>query len=175
MIETLVLSAFEYIIFHTTDCRIIGVLDMSHDEIDPFIDDYIEKARSVLPEGFKTDDFLEDLRSRIIDSLDAKMKEKPTENLKVLLFEVFEEMGPPEKIKEQSNEQEISPSSAEGKTRTPELTLAIRGIVSGAVVVIAATIMYYTAGWDFSASLVLFSVLAIVEWFYHVWEMRKHS
>ena len=53
---------------------------MSHDELGPFIEDFIEKARSNLPEGFETDDFIEELRIRIQDSLNAKIQEKPTEN-----------------------------------------------------------------------------------------------
>lgn len=148
---------------------------MSRTELNPFIDEYIEKARKALSEGFDTDDFLDELRTQIVESLDSKIQEKPTENPKILLFEVFEELGPPEKVKEKSQEPEIPPSSTETSGRSPEHSLAIRGIVSSVVVVIAATIMFYSSGWDFTASLVLFSILAVVEWVYHVWVMKKHS
>lgn len=147
---------------------------MTHDELEPFIEKYIEDARSVLPEGFETEDFLENLRNQIITLLDSKIRDRPDEEPKILLYEVFEELGPPENVKQKSKEPQVAYPTNENK-RSPELTLAIRGIVSGAVVVIAAAIMYYTANWDFYATLVLLSIIVTIEWFYKVWEMKKHS
>ena len=147
---------------------------MRYDELEPFIEEYIEKARNVLPEGFETEDFLEDLKTRIIDLLDTKILDKPTEDPKLLLYEVFEELGSPENMKEKIHEPQIDHPTKENK-RSPEFTLAIRGIVSGGVVIIVATIMYYTANWDFFTTLVLLSIIVVIEWVIKAWEMKKHS
>lgn len=146
---------------------------MSYDELEPFIEKYIQEARNVLPEGFETEDILEDLRKQIITMLDAKIHDTPDVEPKLLLYEVFEELGPPEKIEEKALEPQITFPTSETK-RSPKLTLAIRGVVSGVVVVIAAAIMYYTANWDFLTTLLLLSVFVIIEWVFKAWEMQKH-
>jgi hypothetical protein len=147
---------------------------MSHNELKPFIDEYIKKVEKVLPEGFETDDFLDTLRKKIIDLLDEKILQNPLRDSKELLFEVFEELGSPEKVKDKFVELQITNSTNETKQSLGPI-LAIRGAVAGAVVIIAATIMYYTANWDFFGTLTLFSVIVIIEWIYKVWEMKKHS
>ena len=147
---------------------------MSHDELKPFIDEYIEKVRKILPEGFETDDFLDTLRVQIIDLLNEKILQNPMKDSKELLFNVFEELGPLEKFKEKFIEPKVAKRNNEMK-RSLESMLVIRGAVAGAVVIIAATIMYYTANWDFFGTLTLFSVIVIIEWIYKVWEMKKHS
>jgi hypothetical protein len=147
---------------------------MVNNELEPIITDYIEKTRSVLPDGFETDDFLDELKVHIVDLLKKKIHDRPTENPRVLLLEVFEELGPPESVRESFREPVHVPPSIKGNGRSPELTLAIRAAVSAIVVLIAAIILYYIAEWDFLATVMLLSVIVVAEWIFKAWEVRKH-
>jgi hypothetical protein len=145
---------------------------MSHDDLEPFIEEYIEKTRNALPEGFDTEDFLENLRMHITDLLREKKQKRPAEDSKVLLEEVFDELGSPEKAKEKVLTLQVD-YPPQSEKRSPEFILAVRGVVSGAVVIIASIIMHYTVNWDFLTTLILLSIIVVIEWIPKAWKMRK--
>jgi uncharacterized membrane protein len=136
------------------------------DEVESIIEDHIKKTARLLPDGFETDDLLEDLRSHIQESYFEKVSTRPEEDPKQLIKEVLEELGTPEDIseqfgKEQVEEQETNDSMDKWIYYTMRLMAAILVVVIASW--IASTV---TEGLvDFNFAVIMLLVFAVLEWY----------
>ena len=85
---------------------------MKADEIERIIEDYIKKIARLLPDGFETDDLLDDLRSHISEAFSDKVMSRPSEDPFHLIREVLDDLGTPEEIADQYGKEQIEESDS---------------------------------------------------------------
>ncbi len=139
---------------------------MSTDEINRIINDYIKNTARLLPDGFETEDLLEDLRIHIHESLSDKIRERPRDDPKHLIREVLDNLGSPEEIAIQySHEQIQEPNS---KDPTSKWTKYIMRITATVLVVVLTSWLasIVTEGVvNFNVAVITLLFFAVLEWF----------
>ncbi|MHA1903825.1 MAG: HAAS signaling domain-containing protein [Candidatus Thorarchaeota archaeon] len=149
---------------------------MSKEEAEKIIEDYINKTRRVLPSSFETEDLLDDLRTHILDSLQDKIAQSPSEEIVVLVREVLDHLGAPEEIAKEYTEVGVADSedSDNGKQWSRKLLRLVAAII---ISVIAAVIVsYVTEGAiDFLTALITLVLFAIAEWFLRAWQIDEST
>ena len=137
---------------------------MSDKQIDRDIESYMKRIAKLLPDGFETEDLLEDLRAHIYESFNEKVQKEPTEDKHRLIMEVLQVLGTPEEIaeeygKEKLVEEETSPSD-KWIYYTMRLTVAILVIVLASWIVSVIT----EGTIDFALAVVVLLAFAVLEW-----------
>ncbi|MHA2024535.1 MAG: hypothetical protein ACW98U_01445 [Candidatus Thorarchaeota archaeon] len=137
-----------------------------NDDVKNIIEAHIKKTGSLLPDGFETEDLLEDLRAHIHQSYSDKLAKKPGEDPKLLIREVLDELGTPEEISEQYGKEQIEESD-EGSTTDKWIRFSMRVTAIILVVVLASWVAStLTEGVvDFNLAVVTLLALAILEWY----------
>jgi uncharacterized membrane protein len=138
---------------------------MSSDEINRVIEDHMKKIAKLLPDGFETEDLLEDLRNHIYESYNDKVQLNPDEDKQLLIREVLEALGTPEEIAEEYGEVEVE---EEEKRSTAEkwTYYAMRLTLVVLVVVLAswAASVITEGAVDFIFAVVVLLAFAVLEW-----------
>ena len=137
---------------------------MSREQIDRDVENYIRKIAKLLPDGFETEDLLEDLRAHIYESFNEKAQKEPNENKQRLITEVIEDLGTPEEIAEEYGKEKLVEEERSSKDRwiyyTMRLTIAILVVVLASWV---ASVMSEGAI-DFTLAVVVLLAFAVLEW-----------
>ena len=134
------------------------------DEVEKIIQDHIKRTGSLLPDGFETEDLLEDLRAHIDQSYSDKLSQKPDEDPKLLIREVLDALGTPEEIADQYGKEQIE--EEEEKDATDKwIRYAMRMTAVILVVVIASWVAsILTEGVvDFNLAVITLLALAVLE------------
>ena len=137
---------------------------MSEQEIEKKINEYIKRTSRLLPDGFETEDLLEDLKSHIHESLAEKRTAKPSVDPLVLLGDVLEEIGSPEDIAE---EYRSDPIDKEEEPRDSDrLIRYVMRLVAAIVVAVLAAWVVSTATElvDFATAVIVLVAFAFIEW-----------
>ncbi|MHA1948589.1 MAG: HAAS signaling domain-containing protein [Candidatus Thorarchaeota archaeon] len=136
------------------------------DEVERIIDDHIRKTARLLPEGFETDDLLEDLRSHIQESYSVKLAQRPGDEPKHLIREVLEELGTPEEIADQYGKEQVEePDSKSLADKWIYYTMRLMAAILVVVLAswVASTI---TEGLvDFNFAVIMLLAFAVLEWY----------
>ncbi|MHA2372047.1 MAG: HAAS signaling domain-containing protein [Candidatus Thorarchaeota archaeon] len=149
---------------------------MSKEEAEKLIEDYINTTRRVLPSSFETEDLLDDLRTHILDSLQDKIAQRPSEEILVLVREVLEHLGAPEEIAKEYTMVGVADSedSDDGRQWSRKLLRLAAAIIIS--VIAAAIVSYVTEGAiDFLTASVTLVLFAIAEWFLRAWHIDESS
>ncbi|MHA2161800.1 MAG: HAAS signaling domain-containing protein, partial [Candidatus Thorarchaeota archaeon] len=119
---------------------------MSKEEAEKLIEDYINTTRRVLPSSFETEDLLDDLRTHILDALQDKIAQRPSEEILVLVREVLEHLGTPEEIAKEYTMVGVADSedSDDGRQWSRKLLRLAAAIIIS--VIAAAIVSYVTEG-----------------------------
>ena len=138
---------------------------MMNDDVDRVISEYMKKIAKLLPDGFETEDLLEDLRAHIDESFNEKVRRNPDGNKKILIFEVLEELGSPEEIADQygmehEDDEEMKSTADLWIYYTMRLTLAVLVVVLASWV--ASIVTEGTV--DFMLAVVVLLFFAVLEW-----------
>ncbi len=138
---------------------------MSSSEVDHEIENHMKKIKKLLPDGFETDDLIEDLRSHIYEAYNEKVQNNPDDDKLSLIKEVLEALGTPEEIAEeygkvQVEEEEKRDSSDKWIYSTMRLMLAILVVVLASWVVSIAT----EGRVDFMYAVVVLLFFVLLEW-----------
>ncbi|MGY5863050.1 MAG: hypothetical protein RTV41_00455 [Candidatus Thorarchaeota archaeon] len=136
------------------------------DDVEKIIADHIKKTGSLLPDGFETEDLLEDLRVHIHQSYSDKLSRRPGEDPKLLIREVLDELGTPEDIAEQYGKEQIEePDERDSTDKWIQYAMRLTAIIL--VVVLASWIAStLTEGVvDFNLAVVTLLALAVLEWY----------
>lgn len=138
---------------------------MMNDDVDRVISEYMKKIAKLLPDGFETEDLLEDLRAHIDESFIEKVRRNPDGNKKILISEVLEELGSPEEIADQYG---MEHEDDEEKKSTADLWIyyTMRLTLAVLVVVLASWVAsIVTEGTvDFMLAVVVLLFFAVLEW-----------
>ena len=136
-----------------------------NDDVDRVISEYMKKIAKLLPDGFETEDLLEDLRAHIDESFIEKVRRNPDGNKKILISEVLEELGSPEEIADQYG---MEHEDDEEKKSTADLWIyyTMRLTLAVLVVVLASWVAsIVTEGTvDFMLAVVVLLFFAVLEW-----------
>lgn len=138
---------------------------MSNDEVNRIIEEHLRKIAKLLPDGFETDDLLEDLRSHIDESYNDKVQNNPDGDKLELIREVLDALGTPEEITEEYGVAEAEEDEKESRSErwiyyTMRLTLVVLVIV---VASWAASVITEGAV-DFVFAVVVLLAFAVLEW-----------
>jgi len=138
---------------------------MSDDEINRLIENYMKKIAKLLPDGFETEDLLDDLKSHIYESYNEKVQKNPNDDKMHLLTGVLEDLGTPEEIaeeygKEQIEEEERKSIADRWIYYTMRLMLAILVVVLASWIVSVVT----EGVVDFMLAVVVLMAFAVIEW-----------
>ncbi|TFG34947.1 hypothetical protein EU527_01165 [Candidatus Thorarchaeota archaeon] len=139
---------------------------MNEENTTRIIEDYIKKIARLLPDNFETEDLLEDLKAHINEGLENKIKNRPSESKRDLLYEVLDDLGTPEEIVEEYGIEQIQePVSAKRGNRFEYYV--VRLLAAFVVAVLAAWIVsIITEGAvDFYFAVVVLLAFAVIEWF----------
>jgi uncharacterized membrane protein len=139
---------------------------MSDDEIGSIIDDHIKKTSRLLPDGFETENLLDDLRSHIRESFSDKVQKRPSEDPIRLIKEVLDDLGTPEEIARQYGIEQIEePDNRNYADKWIYYTMRL--VVAILVVVLASWIAStVTEGLvDFNFAVIMLLVFAVLEWY----------
>lgn len=146
---------------------------MENEKIRTRVNDYIRRARTVLPDTFETEDLLEDVSAHIYESLQHKMEERPEADTDILLDEVFHEIGEPEDIAEAFGQQRIGEGQTEEEHRDWKASAEI--LIKIVVVVIAAWVVNQITGGtvDFLLAVGVLLVFVVLEWVIRDWQVQR--
>jgi uncharacterized membrane protein len=136
------------------------------DEVESIIEDYIKKTARLLPDGFETDDLLEDLRSHIQESYSDKHARSPEDDPKILIREVLDALGTPEEIAEQYGKEQIGEPDA--KDLADKWIYYTMRLMAAILVVILASWVASTVTEglvDFNFAVVMLLAFAVLEWY----------
>ena len=139
---------------------------MKEDEIDRIVEDHIKKTARLLPDGFETDDLLDDLRSHINEASSDKVMSRPSEDPLHLIREVLDDLGTPEEIADQYSKEQIEESdSINSADRWIQNTMRLMAAIL--VVVLASWFAsIVTEGLvDFNVAVVVLLFLTVLEWY----------
>lgn len=138
---------------------------MSNDEINRVIENHIKKIAKLLPDGFETEDLLEDLKSHIYESYNEKVRKHPDDDKMRLITRVLDDLGTPEEIaeeygKEQVEEEEKKSTADRWIYYTMRLMLAVLVVVLASWVASVVT----EGAVDFMLAVVVLLAFAVLEW-----------
>ncbi|MFW9769513.1 MAG: hypothetical protein ACFFF9_03140 [Candidatus Thorarchaeota archaeon] len=136
------------------------------DEVDKIIRGYIKKTGSLLPDGFETEDLLEDLKTHIEQSYSDKLSKRLGEDPKLLIREVLDELGTPEEIAEEYGKEQMQEPDEKKKT-DKWVRYAMRLTATILVVVLASwAASTLTEGViDFNLAVITLLALAVLEFY----------
>ncbi len=144
---------------------------MENENVRRRVDDYIRRARTVLPDTFETEDLLEDVSAHIYESFQHKMEEKPEADTDLLLDEVFHEIGEPEDIAEAFGQERIDETEEEYWNWKALAEILVKIVV---VVIAAWAVSQITSGAvDFLLAVGVLLVFVILEWFIRDWQVQR--
>lgn len=139
---------------------------MSHDEIERKIEDHLKRTSRLLPDGFETEDLLDELRIHINESYSEKVQKRPTEEPVVLIQEVLDDLGTPEEIAKQYSVEQLQESDSE-ESEDKWIRYTMRLVATVLVVVItswiAATLTEGVV--NFNVAVVMLLFLSLLEWY----------
>ncbi|NHI88687.1 MAG: hypothetical protein EAX87_04130 [Candidatus Thorarchaeota archaeon] len=137
---------------------------MSDKQIDRDIENYMKRIAKLLPDGFETEDLLEDLRAHIYESFNAKVQKEPTEDKHRLIMEVLQALGTPEEIAEEYGKEKLAEEETSPTDRwiyyTMRLTVAILVIVLASWIVSVIS----EGAINFALAVVVLLAFALLEW-----------
>ena len=137
---------------------------MSNEQIDRDIENYMKRIAKLLPDGFETEDLLEDLRAHIYESFNEKVQKEPAEDKHRLIMEVLQALGTPEEIAEEYGKEKLVEEETSSTDRwtyyTMRLTLAVLVIVLASWIVSVIS----EGAIDFTLSVVVLLAFAVLEW-----------
>lgn len=138
---------------------------MTEDQIKRRIDAFIKKTNRLLPDGFETEDLLEDLQTHIHDSLADKRDAKPDLDPITLLEEVFAAIGTPEDIAEEYKSEQILDEKKPGQI-DKWIRYVMRLTAAILVAILAAWIASIVAPGtiDFGSAVIILIAFAFIEW-----------
>jgi uncharacterized membrane protein len=134
------------------------------DEVEKIIKNHIKRTGSLLPDGFETEDLLEDLRLHIEQSYSDKISNRGGEDPILLIREVLDELGTPEEIADQYGKEQLVKSDEEEDTdKWIRYTMRLMAVVL--VVVLASWVAStLTEGVvDFNLAVITLLALAVLE------------
>lgn len=138
---------------------------MSNDEVNRVIEDYMKKIAKLLPDGFETDDLLEDLRSHIYESYNDKVQTNPDEDKLDMIREVLEDLGTPEEIAEEYGKVEVEDEEKESKSeRWIYYTMRLMLVVLVVIVASWVASVLTEGAIDFVFAVVVLLAFAVLEW-----------
>ena len=136
---------------------------MSND-VEKIIRDYIKKTGNLLPDGFETEDLLEDLRAHIDQSYSDKLARRSGEDPKLLIREVLDELGTPEEIAEEYGKEQMQ--ERDEKDTTDKWTRYAMRLTAVVLVVVLASWVASTLTEgvvDFNLAVITLLALAVLE------------
>ena len=138
---------------------------MSNDDVGRIIEEHLRKIAKLLPDGFETEDLLEDLRSHIEESYNDKVQNNPDGNRLELISEVLDALGTPEEIAEEYGMVEAEEEEKESRSDrwiyyAMRLTLVILVVVVASWVASVIT----DGAVDFVFAVVVLLAFAVLEW-----------
>lgn len=137
---------------------------MSDEQIDRDIESYMKRIAKLLPDGFETEDLLDDLRAHIYESFNEKVRKEPTEDKHRLIMEVLRELGTPEEIAEEYGKEKLVEEETSSTNRwiyyTMRMTLAVLVVVLASWVASVIT----DGAIDFTLAVVVLLAFAVLEW-----------
>lgn len=137
---------------------------MSKEQIDRDIENYMKRIAKLLPDGFETEDLLEDLRAHIYESFNEKAQKDPTGNKHRLIMEVLQEFGTPEEIAEEYGKEKLAQEETSSTNKwiyyAMRLTLAVLVVVLASWVASVIT----EGAIDFTLAVVVLLAFAVLEW-----------
>jgi uncharacterized membrane protein len=137
-----------------------------NEDVEKIIRHHIKKTGSLLPDGFETEDLLEDLRAHIEQSYSDKLSRRPEEDPTSLILEVLDELGTPEEIAEEYGKEQLQ--ETEEKEPTDKwVRYAMRLTATILVVVLASwAASTLTEGVvDFNLAVITLLALAVLEFY----------
>lgn len=138
---------------------------MSNSNVEQAIDNYLKKIAKLLPDGFETEDLLDDLRSHINESYAEKVQKNPNQDNLHLIIEVLESLGTPEEIAEEYGREQVE--EEEGKSASDRWIYYIMRLTLAIVVVVLASwiVSIVTEGAvDFFFAVTVLLAFAVIEW-----------
>ncbi len=144
---------------------------MINSEVEKIIEKYLKDLRGQLPDGFETDDLIEDLRAHMIESFEEKRNKYPQYKEQTIIQMVLDELGEPEEIAREYG-QEVIDSEYSEKSGRRMGRMIIRFIIAVIATVICAWILVIvTEGrFQFWTILPILLVFAIAEWIIRAWQ-----
>ncbi|MGD9396142.1 MAG: hypothetical protein PVJ05_06930 [Candidatus Thorarchaeota archaeon] len=138
---------------------------MRNDDVDRIIEEHLRKIAKLLPDGFETEDLLEDLRSHIDESYNDKVQSNPDGDKLELIIEVLDALGTPEEIAQEYGMVEAEEEEKERRSDrwiyyAMRLTLVILVIVVASWVASVIT----EGAVDFVFAVVVLLAFAVLEW-----------
>jgi len=138
---------------------------MSEKEVNHVVEEHLKKTAKLLPDGFETEDLLEDLRSHIYESYSEKVQKNPDEDKLKIMREVLNAVGTPEEIaeeygKEQVDDVEKSNTADRWIYYIMRLTLAVLVVVLASWVVSIVT----EGAVEFMFAVIVLLAFAVIEW-----------
>ncbi|MHA3965135.1 MAG: HAAS signaling domain-containing protein [Candidatus Thorarchaeota archaeon SMTZ1-45] len=138
---------------------------MSNDEVNRIIEEYLKKIAKLLPDGFETEDLLEDLRSHIDESYNNKVRNNPEGDKLDLIREVLDALGTPEEIAEEYGVVEAEEDEKENRSeRWIYYTMRLTLVVLVVVVASWAASVITEGAVDFVFAVVVLLAFAVLEW-----------
>jgi len=138
---------------------------MSNDEVNRIIEEYLKKIAKLLPDGFETEDLLEDLRSHIDESYNNKVQNNPEGDKLDLIREVLDALGTPEEIAEEYGVVEAEEDEKENRSeRWIYYTMRLTLVVLVVVVASWAASVITEGAVDFVFAVVVLLAFAVLEW-----------
>jgi uncharacterized membrane protein len=138
---------------------------MSNNEVNRIIEEHLRKIAKLLPDGFETDDLLEDLRSHIDESFNDKVQNNPDEDKLELIKEVLDALGTPEEIAEEYGVAESEEEERESRSqRWIYYTMRLTLVVFVVIVASWAASVITEGAIDFVFAVVVLLAFAVLEW-----------
>jgi len=139
---------------------------VSDDEIKQIVEEFIKRTSRLLPDNFETEDLLEDLKSHIYEGFKHKQQIRPSESPIVLVQEILNELGTPEEIAEEYEQEQAQDVQTEKDDSRFEYYI-VRLVAAFVVAVLAAWIVsIVTEGAvEFYFAVIVLMGFAIIEWF----------
>ncbi|MFX1561205.1 MAG: hypothetical protein ACFFBL_11505 [Promethearchaeota archaeon] len=138
---------------------------MSNDEVNRIIEEQMKKIAKLLPDGFETEDLLEDLRAHIYESFNEKLHNTPNEDKLDLIREVLEDLGTPEEIAEEYGEEDAEGEEKESRAgRWIYYTMRLMLVVVVVVVSSWVASVLTEGAVDFMVAVVVLLAFAVLEW-----------
>ncbi len=138
---------------------------MSDNDIDGTIEKYLKRIAKLLPDGFETEDLLEDLKFHIYESYKVKIEKNPEGDKQVLISEVLDELGSPEEIASEYGLEQVK-KDEEKTTGDKWIYFTMRLTLAVIVVVLAswAASVITEGAVDFMLAVTVLLAFAVLEW-----------
>ncbi len=147
---------------------------MINPDVDKAVDEFLEKVGKHLPEGFETEDLLQELRDHIREGLLDKMRAHPDRDQMELLEEVLQDVGTPEMIAEEYSHSGVQEEKTESTSK-----MRFFGIRLIAFIIVGVPAAWYVSNVvqsiDFLSALVILLVFAVLESVLRLWQTEEDA